>query len=327
MTSDSGKPRRRKKAQVPPAARLLSPDEAVLLYDVADQGELQGVGTGAAWVHSVRSPTKTETNEDSAGLIPVNDQSAVLVVADGVGGHSAGEQASRLVVEFLREEIAQAVATDQMLRTAILNGLERANQAVLDLKLGAASTAAVVELTGLIARTYHVGDSGILICGGRGKLKLQTVAHAPVSYAVEAGILNEEEAMEHQDRHLVSNVVGSAEMRIEIGPTVTMAPRDTLILASDGLFDNLYPDEVVELIRRGPLPKVAQKLNAATRERMAGAATGRPSKPDDLSFILFRQNMPRRPAARPKKIRNPLLDNPLGSESPLATPIMPLRHA
>ncbi|MDA7979174.1 MAG: serine/threonine-protein phosphatase, partial [Pirellulales bacterium] len=251
----------------------MSPDDSRFLFDVADEGLHRTIGVGIAWMHCRRSPTKT-INEDSTGLIPVNQSSAVFVVADGVGGHSAGEQASRMVVEYLRDAVADAVANDQLLRTAILNGLERANQAVLDLKLGSASTAAVVEVSGPVVRTYHVGDSGIVICGSRGKMKLQTIAHAPVSYAVEAGILNEKEAMRHQDRHLVSNVVGSSEMRIEIGPTTTLAPQDTLMLASDGLFDNLYPDEIVELIRKRSLPEAAARLGTVVGDRMAGIKSG-----------------------------------------------------
>ncbi len=323
MASDAPRPKpARKKTKQP--ARIHSPQDAVCLFESEDEGHHHSVGSGFAWIQSRRSPVKN-VNEDSAAIIPINAQSAVFVVADGVGGHSAGEQASRMVVQFLCETITAAIAGEQLIRTAILNGLELANQAVLDLRLGAASTAAVVEVCGSVARTYHVGDSGIVICGGRGKLKLQTIAHAPVSYAVEAGILNEEEAMDHKDRHLVSNVVGSAEMRIEIGPTVNMAPRDTLLLASDGLFDNLYPDEVVEIIRRTPLTSVAKKICQATKARMDGEEQGKPSKADDLSFVLFRQKPTKRKTTAKKKA-NPLLAHLDTYATEAANPdILPLR--
>ncbi len=57
--------------------------------------------------------------------------------------------------------------------------------------------------------------------------------------------------MHHEERHLVSNVVGTDDMRIELGPPLKLARYDTVLLASDGLLDNLYTDEIVELIRKG----------------------------------------------------------------------------
>ena len=75
----------------------------------------------------------------------------------------------------------------------------------------------------------------VLVTGGLGKIKLLTVSHSPVGMALESGLLDEAEAMHHEERHIVSNVVGSAGMRIEIGAKRKLAPRDTVLLASDGL--------------------------------------------------------------------------------------------
>ena len=81
-----------------------------------------------------------------------------------------------------------------------------------------------MEISNGSVRPYHVGDSVILLVGQRGKIKLQTVSHSPVGYAVEAGVLDEVEAMHHQDRHVVSNFIGSPEMRIEVGAPLRLAP-------------------------------------------------------------------------------------------------------
>ena len=94
--------------------------------------------------------------------------------------------------------------------------------------------------------------------------------------------------MHHEDRHIVSNMLGAADMRIEVGSARRLAPRDTLLVASDGLSDNLAPEEIVELIRAGPLERGARRLAADARERMDKPREGRPSKPDDLTFLLFR---------------------------------------
>ena len=106
---------------------------------------------------------------------------------------------------------------------------------------------------------------------------------------VQSGLLDEQEALHHDERHIVSNVVGAVDMRIEIGPEVELARRDTLLLATDGLLDNLTPEEIVEMVRKGPLGPAARRLAAVARARMERPEGGRPSKPDDLTFVLFRR--------------------------------------
>jgi serine/threonine protein phosphatase PrpC len=250
--------------------------------------------TGTAAVFTTRSPQKETPNEDVAALWPLGPTSGVLAVADGLGGHAGGERASRLAIETLQKSLQEAVAqkppSDEPvdLRAAILNGIEAANQVVRDLATGAATTLALVEIQDRIIRPYHVGDSAILMTGQRGKMKLQTIPHSPIGYAVEAGLMNEEEAIHHEARHVISNVIGSDQMRIEIGPPTEMALRDTLLLASDGLFDNLLPDEIVGIIRSGPLDRAVATLVGLAQERMSKPMDGVPSKPDDLTVIAYR---------------------------------------
>ena len=173
--------------------------------------------------------------------------------------------------------------------TAILDGIEGANDVVRRLGTGAATTLVLVEIRDRVIRPYHVGDSAILLVGQRGKLKFQTIAHSPIGYAVEAGLIDEKDAIHHDQRHMISNVIGSPEMRIEIGPAIPLAARDTLVLASDGLLDNLLPAEIVEIVRTGPLDKAVNQLVAVATGRMnAAGGSSDPSKPDDLTVIAFR---------------------------------------
>jgi serine/threonine protein phosphatase PrpC len=250
--------------------------------------------SGTAAVFTTRSPQKETPNEDVAALWPAGQSSGVLAVADGLGGHASGERASRLAMETIQKSLQHAAAagdggerTD--LRAAILNGIEAANLAVKELGSGAATTLALVEIQGRTIRPYHVGDSAILVTGQRGKVKLQTISHSPIGYAVEAGLMKEEDAIHHEARHVISNVIGSDTMRIEIGPFVEMAPRDTLLLASDGLLDNLLPDEIIKIVRSGPLNVAVGELVSEAQRRMAAVPNGTaPCKPDDLTVIAYR---------------------------------------
>src|SRR3954466_2772038 len=260
---------------------------------LSDVASIDFIG-GTAAVFSTRSPQKETPNEDVAAIWPMGPTSGVLAVADGLGGHAGGERASRLAIETIQKTLQEAAASAPEngepidLRAAILNGIEAANQAVRELGTGAATTLALVEIQDRIIRPYHVGDSAILMTGQRGKLKLQTIPHSPIGYAVEAGLMNEEEAIHHEARHVISNVIGSEQMRIEIGPPTEMALRDTLLLASDGLFDNLLLDEIVGIIRSGPLDRSVATLVGLAQQRMSTPMDGVPSKPDDLTVIAYR---------------------------------------
>lgn len=279
------------------AADILTPGRPAIIWAQENmiKAEVLSVSGGTAAVYSARAPDKPTPSEDVVAVIPFGRDCCVLAVADGVGGLPAGEQASRLAVDMLSDRLAAAAGDSALLMLSILDGIDEVNRALLARGLGAATTLAVVEVQGAVVRSYHVGDSMILVAGQRGKIKLQTVAHSPVGYAVEAGLLDEMEALHHEHRHVVSNVVGIEAMRIEVGPSLRLARHDTLVIASDGLPDNFYIDEIVERVRSGPLDEAARRLIEDSRQRMESEGDGaRPGHADDLSFILFR---PRRRAA------------------------------
>ena len=245
---------------------------------------------GTAAVFSARGPDKDGANEDAAAVVEVGEDLAVLLVADGLGGQPAGQTASEAALKAMIASIGEADPSELSLRGAILDGFERANTAVQALGVGAGTTLVACEIAGETARPYHVGDSSILVVGQRGRVKLQTVAHSPVGYAVEAGMLDESEALHHDDRHLVSNVIGDANMRIEIGSPLELAQRDTVLLATDGLLDNVRAEEIVETTRCGPLAEAARSLAQHGLQRMLEPSEGHPSKPDDLTYLLYRRS-------------------------------------
>jgi serine/threonine protein phosphatase PrpC len=110
---------------------------------------------------------------------------------------------------------------------------------------------------------------------------------------MEAGLLDESAALQHVELNLVFNVVGSTDMRIEIGSELPLAPYDTLLLASDGLTDNLLQEEIIQTIRSGTLATRVRALTALVQGRMLNYEEGKPSKPDDYTAILFRRQAPR----------------------------------
>jgi serine/threonine protein phosphatase PrpC len=250
--------------------------------------ETEPATRGEFAVFAARCPGREGPNEDAAALIPVADDHYVLALADGFGGHPAGAEAAKIAVRTIQRFVCEAGPTGESLRSPIVDGFEKADEAVRGMGVGAATTLAVVDIEGNRVRSYHVGDSSILVVGQRGRIKMKSVPHSPVGYAVESGLIDEDEAMHHEERHVVSNMVGSAEMRIEIGPSLRLAPRDTVLLGSDGLFDNLSFEEVVEVVRKGTLTKAVATLMTLSHERMTSPREGDPSKPDDVTVLAFR---------------------------------------
>ena len=83
-------------------------------------------------------------------------------------------------------------------------------------------------------------EDGGRVLGGAGKVRLQTIAHSPGGYGLEAGFIDEQDAMRHEDRHIVSNVIGDPAMHVGLSSPLRLRALDSVVLGSDGLFDNLY---------------------------------------------------------------------------------------
>ena len=249
--------------------------------------ETQELSNGIAVVYSAPAPGKKSVNQDAAAIVNIEPGSNILIVADGVGGQQAGDEAARIAIESIAGTVQKKQA-HQSMRDSILDGIEQANRRVLEMGSGAATTVVVAELQQDQLRTYYVGDSLVLLTGQRGRLKFQNISHSPVGYALESGFIDEEEAIHHEERNLVSNVIGAVEMSIEIGPAVKISPRDTLVLSSDCLPDNLYVDEIVENIRTGKLEMAADRLVRIVDQRMCDPGPGHPSHVDDFTFVLYR---------------------------------------
>lgn len=269
--------------------------------------------------HAPRKLRESE-NEDSCAAIALPAGRGLLLVADGLGGHRGGRRASQLLRSSLVTlgknrpgEAGHSVVisgvvpvpmpmaeppSDPDVRGAVLERIEKVNKRLLRGGLGSATTLSLAEVHRNRVRSYHAGDSELLVVTQRGKVKYSTVSHSPVGYAFESGLLTEEEALLHPDRHIVSNVVGSPLMSIEIGPWVSLTTQDTVLLATDGLFDNLMQSEIVDIIRKGPLAESVRELAEIAWQRMLSPMEDFPSKPDDLTILAYRRTGTKRTRRR-----------------------------
>ncbi len=235
-------------------------------------------------------PGYSESNGDSLGFLYLGEKKSVILLADGAGGTPGGNQASGFCLEIILNSIQSSHKEGRSLRECILDGIEKANSELLEKRNGACTTLCVLEIEGRVVRPYHIGDSTILVVGQKGKRKLKTIPHSPHGYAVESGLLDESDMPDTIHQVEVSNLLGTKEMRIEMGRSYRCLPRDTILISSDGITDNIGSEEIENIIRKGSLVNCSQTLADMARHNMDNPPANINPKPDDYSLILFRPN-------------------------------------
>ncbi len=219
---------------------------------------------------------KRTGNEDSFCLAP---EIGLFVVADGMGGHAAGEVASRLAVETIQERMTRylkGVDTpvvgpsqpgDPPEKNFLLSSIRLANRAIFekaqsDHRYAGMGTTLVAAL-GLRDRLVlaHVGDSRIYCIQGEAIAQLSK-DHSLVQQQVDRGILSAEEAQASQYRHLITRALGLKEsIEIDVAEHPGQAG-DCLLLCSDGLSDLLEDEDMLRIVQEhgDELEKACQSL-------------------------------------------------------------------
>ncbi len=219
---------------------------------------------------------RREKNEDSCLVDP---EIGLFVVADGMGGHAAGEVASRLAVEAIGSVVRDggwdpAAATpddaSRLIETAMLEANRRICDSIQghDEHRGMGTTAVALLTASGRAVLAHVGDSrGYLI--RRGAIVRLTSDHSWVNEQVKLGLLSADDAHRHPMRNIVTRALGSRP-DVTVDRTVEeMRSGDAFLLCSDGLNTMLTDGEIQALVDRYPgAPELAcRALIAAANER------------------------------------------------------------
>ena len=224
-----------------------------------------------------------ENNEDSVHLWP-GDVFVLAVVADGMGGAAAGEEASRLAVESIQSGMSLmnhdgkevlGELSDEDISERLHGAIQQANLSIMqrateepDMR-GMGTTVTLAFVRGKEVIIAHVGDSrAYLVDGASGKIKQITSDHSFVEALLAAGHITPEQADEHPMRHVLYRALGQAEdVDIDIYNT-RLHVGDRLVLCSDGLTRHVTPEEIAELALSDMNPDAAsQKLIDLTNER------------------------------------------------------------
>jgi PPM family protein phosphatase len=219
---------------------------------------------------------KRKGNEDS---VLANPEQNLFVVADGMGGHAAGEVASKLAVEAINEFVCLTSGDQEItwpfgleenvsydgnrLKTAIRYANRKVLEATKERKdcEGMATTVAAVLLDGDIANIAHVGDSRIYRFRDS-ELFLLTSDHSWVNEQIQSGVISADQARTHPLRNVVTRALGGkADLQVDLTPS-TMLPGDVLLLCSDGLTTMVSDEDIRSVIQgaEGDMEKLARDL-------------------------------------------------------------------
>ena len=213
---------------------------------------------------------RRQVNEDRYALAP---DLGLFLVADGMGGHSAGQLASELATSAALDAVRSLQGTRASPSDRLRHAITAANRRVLEEAqsrpdlAGMGTTLVMLMASGNRATLAHVGDSrAYLIRSGR--IRQLTDDHSLVGELVKSGRISEEDARLHPQRHVLTRAVG---VRDSVTPDVgelSPIPGDVFLLCSDGLTTHLEDPEITSVIDSEPdLNGVCHRLVDAANER------------------------------------------------------------
>ncbi|NLH97444.1 MAG: Stp1/IreP family PP2C-type Ser/Thr phosphatase [Clostridiaceae bacterium] len=215
-----------------------------------------------------------DINEDSYMIIPgCSDTSCAFVIADGLGGHNSGEIASRMAVEYIRDNLDAAGCFDGENASEKLEALvKKVNTAVYERSLGGAevsgmgTTLTMAVITGSTLTAAHVGDSRLYLIRN-GVIRQLTDDHSYIGELVRQGKLTREEAEKHPRKNIITRAIGSCpELEVDI-ISHRIEADDIYVLCTDGLTNMVSESEIVEIVSGSePETACARLIEAANRQ-------------------------------------------------------------
>ena len=228
---------------------------------------------------------KRELNEDYvyASDRPVGNLPNLFIVADGMGGHKAGDFASKCTVETIRELASRSFEKNPVI--ILRKAIETANGDVYQKSLedasyeGMGTTVVAASCLGRYLQIANVGDSRLYVIGE--EITQITKDHSLVEEMIRMGGINRDAARNHPDKNIITRAIGANETVDIDFFFVELKPLEKVLMCSDGL-TNMLEDEEIRRIVQGPgsVESRAKQLISAANDR---------GGKDNISVILIEQ--------------------------------------
>ena len=246
---------------------------------------------------------KREHNEDNmAYVIPKDTQvmamkGALFIVADGMGGHAAGEVASEIAVDTVSN--AYYMDDNEDVSTPLLQAIKRANTAIYQraaenmLRSGMGTTCVAAVLRGNMSYIANVGDSRAYLVRGN-QVRQISQDHSWVAEQVRAGLLTEEQARTHAQRNVITRCLGTQpDVEVDVFRE-SLQEGDCLILCTDGLSGLVSDEELLRIVEQSVPQESVYHLVERANEN---------GGPDNITAIVVRVH---ELGVEPPGVRNPV---------------------
>ncbi len=200
---------------------------------------------------------RRELNEDSFGICGFEGMSTkgVCVLADGMGGHNAGEVASSLTVESIISELSESLGEndDEQIKLNIAGAIDYANSRVYEMSLknseqaGMGTTLVVAYVNDSLVRVANIGDSRAYVVSEKEICRI-TIDHSVVEELIQRGTITREEARNHPDKNIITRALGTDTFVDADFFDYKISEGETVVLCSDGLTEMVLEDRIKEII-------------------------------------------------------------------------------
>ena len=221
-----------------------------------------------------------ELNEDYASFIE-DERFKIYLVADGMGGHNAGEIASKLAVKSIIRYLMEHSEEDENI---LLNAVKYANNEIYEISQkndkckGMGTTITGCFIKGDMIQVVNVGDSCCFSIKDN-EIKKVTKDHSWVQELIDAGAITEEEGRVHPKKNIITRALGTnSSVKIDIF-NIDKNESSMFLLCSDGLSNEVQKEEMVEIVNR------YKNVNEAC-EKLVDLAKARGGK-DNITVLLF----------------------------------------
>ncbi|MBR2453076.1 MAG: Stp1/IreP family PP2C-type Ser/Thr phosphatase [Clostridia bacterium] len=230
-----------------------------------------------------------ELNEDSFRICGFEDGQplGVCVLADGMGGHNAGEIASSMAAEIVAGELSESLGEtdDSKITFNMATAIDFANTSVFERSLrsreqsGMGTTLVVAYVKDALVRIANIGDSCAYVISDT-KIQKITVDHSIVEELVQRGSITREEARNHPDKNIITRALGTEEFVDADFYDYNLSLGETVILCSDGLTETVTDERIKEIINENEDVKMVAESLIAEANKNGGV--------DNITVVVIR---------------------------------------